>query len=483
VSVISITKGLQLDKISSSTKHISDDGNNFVQALNKLSTNTQDTDPTKTKQPTNDNLPYANRNIEPQEEIISYPDNEPNLQPVVITSLNIKEPSADLNIAIIPTDIIETSEIPDINTEPASTVTEDLFIPTISTPDPDKVSDDKMETPNLEKEFVPDAIVSSEVHEQIPVFTPLLVQEPKTDITTDVAEEQPQKPSLLPGDTTIQEDLPTILPTQDNLSSIPIDTSPDAAVREQSAFISVAANIDNQKIISKTTDIKAPQESDPFAMVESVKVQPISDMSDTHPDMSFTSNDEKLELDSQNLQQESSADIESFSTIAKPIITQTVDATTESEQTTDMKSISNQLKAAVENVHNINGKRITITLTPESLGRVEVELTLKAGQITAIEIKAVKPETLQILEKNSQMLQDTLKEVTSSNDASLSFNLKEGNHQHNQQEQKTSNANIAPFDLNDIDAKDVVPTQRTLTQTNNAQNNEKTTSSRINMKL
>lgn len=473
MSVKSITPGPQLESISSSTKRISDDSNNFVTALNKLSSNTQDTDPTKTKQPTNDNLPDATANTEMQEIVISPPNQEIEVQPVVIAPLNIEEPAAALDEIIPTTDIIKTPNIPDIK-ESNSTQSEDVFIPEIS-------------VPNLEEEFIPDAITSSEVREQIPVFTPLLVpkQETKTDVIddTDISAKIPVQPLVLPDDTIIQENMLGSI-QQDNFNdSLPQHTSKEPQADGEASVISVATlNSNDQKIESKSASTKALPQTSPLSMVESVKVEPISGADDTNPEMSFSSNKEKLELDMQNLQKEPASEIENFSTIAKPIITQTVDATTDSEQA-DMKSISNQLKSAVENIHNINGKRITITLTPESLGRVEVELTLKAGQITAIEIKAVKPETLQMLEKNSQMLQDTLKEVTSSNDASLSFNLKEGNHQHNRQEQSAKKADIAPFDINNIDdSKDVVKTPRTLTQANSTANND-TTNSRINMKL
>lgn len=88
-----------------------------------------------------------------------------------------------------------------------------------------------------------------------------------------------------------------------------------------------------------------------------------------------------------------------------------------------IQSVAKQIQGAVQNLNSVNAKRITLSLTPESLGRVEIEVNVKAGQINSIEIKAAKPETLQLLETNAKILQETLKEVASSNDASFGFSF------------------------------------------------------------
>lgn len=93
---------------------------------------------------------------------------------------------------------------------------------------------------------------------------------------------------------------------------------------------------------------------------------------------------------------------------------------------TEASSVSKQIKDAVNNINHINGKKITISLTPESLGKVEIELSIKGSNITHVKIEAIKPETVILLEKYAENIQKALKEVDSTSEASLSFNLKEG---------------------------------------------------------
>ena len=85
-----------------------------------------------------------------------------------------------------------------------------------------------------------------------------------------------------------------------------------------------------------------------------------------------------------------------------------------------------QLTKAVQNGQN----KITVQLRPEELGRVEVKLDIAGdGRVKAM-VMADKPETLDLLQKDSRVLERALQEAGLKTDNnSLSFNLqgKEGN--------------------------------------------------------
>ena len=87
-----------------------------------------------------------------------------------------------------------------------------------------------------------------------------------------------------------------------------------------------------------------------------------------------------------------------------------------------------QLTKAVQNGQN----KITVQLRPEELGRVEVKLDIAGdGRVKAM-VMADKPETLDLLQKDSRVLERALQEAGLKTDNnSLSFNLhgKEGNGQ------------------------------------------------------
>lgn len=185
-----------------------------------------------------------------------------------------------------------------------------------------------------------------------------------------------------------------------------------------------------------------------FSIIESVNVQPIADTKSTGKEMLSDFNQSKENILDEGMPkiQNSNDTFESIvrnDTSTKIITdTQEVSATTTSTPSEDIRSVSNQIKTAVENINNVNGKKITINLTPASLGRVEIEVTTQAGKVTSIKIEAAKPETLVMLEKHSQMLQEALKEVTGGNDSSLSFNLKDGNNGGNEQQKSSKNPEI-----------------------------------------
>ncbi len=84
--------------------------------------------------------------------------------------------------------------------------------------------------------------------------------------------------------------------------------------------------------------------------------------------------------------------------------------------------ISLAIKAGVQN----GRKEISINMYPETLGNVDVKLEFNKDQIVAIKIFAEKAETLNILIKDIAVLEKSLSEVVKADNASLSFNLKDG---------------------------------------------------------
>jgi len=365
----------------------------------------------------------------------------------------------------------------------------------------DTVSDDAYITNPEESEiahdsFIPDAIISSEVQQMHPITT-LPKQEMSISIATvQEISENPPEVTLINASTIASDEIQQI-PKQEHLSENSAtvinqqyieeqqiaNTSSDPKMMQQAATSSGRSGnvIDKKPELNVANKLKA--DINLSSIVESVDIQPIGDLGDMNHGMSFGSNDETLDSELRFASKDLVEPLH-FETASKPLTSQVIENNSQTEGLEDITSISNQLKAAVQNIGAVNGKRITITLAPESLGRIEVELTVKAGNITAIEIKAVKPETLHILEKNAQMLHDTLKEVTSGNDASLSFNLKEGNHEGGQQQKNAHQTSNAPlFDINNTNPEDEgdTTTPRSLTQ-GDAYNIDSPNST-VNMKL
>ncbi len=99
-----------------------------------------------------------------------------------------------------------------------------------------------------------------------------------------------------------------------------------------------------------------------------------------------------------------------------------------------------QLTKAVQNGQN----KITVQLRPEELGRVEVKLDIGGdGRVKAM-VMADKPETLDLLQKDSRVLERALQEAGLKTDNnSLSFNLhgKEGNSHTNLSSNAGANSN------------------------------------------
>ncbi len=105
---------------------------------------------------------------------------------------------------------------------------------------------------------------------------------------------------------------------------------------------------------------------------------------------------------------------------------------------TSAQAPTNQVSLAVNEVINASDiksgkKQITISLFPDTLGHVKVEIISAVGKdgvskIESIKILAEKRETLEILEKSRADLQKSLKEVTGSKeDSALEFEMNQNN--------------------------------------------------------
>ena len=82
-----------------------------------------------------------------------------------------------------------------------------------------------------------------------------------------------------------------------------------------------------------------------------------------------------------------------------------------------------------ENVNKPGTKDIVINLHPAEMGKVEVRIHVGSnGSVEKIELNAANRDTLGILMEGADKLREDLKQIASSDGASLSFNLKHGNH-------------------------------------------------------
>ena len=76
------------------------------------------------------------------------------------------------------------------------------------------------------------------------------------------------------------------------------------------------------------------------------------------------------------------------------------------------------------------GGRITIKLNPEDLGKVDVKLELGKDGLVRATISAEKPETLDMLQRDSRVLEKALQEAGLKTDQqSLAFDMRGGNGQ------------------------------------------------------
>lgn len=104
---------------------------------------------------------------------------------------------------------------------------------------------------------------------------------------------------------------------------------------------------------------------------------------------------------------------------------------------------NDQVVMAVNTAVSRGKSDITLSLFPESLGSVEVRIEFsKIGEVHSVKFYAEKQETLALLSNDAKALENSLSKVVNIDDASLSFNLKDGNENSNNFEQPQQQLNI-----------------------------------------
>lgn len=98
-----------------------------------------------------------------------------------------------------------------------------------------------------------------------------------------------------------------------------------------------------------------------------------------------------------------------------------------------------QVMLAVKHGARKGDNRISVNLHPKELGRVEVQIEVRGGIISDIKLYA-EQDTLDILIREAKVLEQSLREIVKSDGASLSFNLKDGNHSRNYQDKMQEHA-------------------------------------------
>lgn len=90
------------------------------------------------------------------------------------------------------------------------------------------------------------------------------------------------------------------------------------------------------------------------------------------------------------------------------------------------------IATAIKDAHQTKQQQITLNLYPESLGSVDIEIKFsEAGKVQSIKFYTDRQDTLTLLKEGSLDLQNTLREVVTIDDASLTFDLKHGNNNSN----------------------------------------------------
>lgn len=86
---------------------------------------------------------------------------------------------------------------------------------------------------------------------------------------------------------------------------------------------------------------------------------------------------------------------------------------------------SEQIKIALQENLASQKQKFTVSLTPESLGRVEVNIELYKGEISKVSFFTERQDTLDAIIKDSQILEQAVSEILSTEDLKFSFNLKQ----------------------------------------------------------
>jgi len=88
---------------------------------------------------------------------------------------------------------------------------------------------------------------------------------------------------------------------------------------------------------------------------------------------------------------------------------------------------ADQISMAVKSAVGRGQSEISLRMYPEDLGAVDVKIEFsEVGKIQSIKFFATKESTLELLQKDYSILERSLKEVVNAEDASLSFNLRDG---------------------------------------------------------
>ena len=321
---------------------------------------------------------------------------------------------------------------------------------------------------------LPEAIVSSEVHQLQPIETPHaknVDQEPgRADKKhTGSDNEAPEMHVLSDSNKTISPTNNLDKSSANDLKKQPID----AEIKPQNIQQAVASLMEAKTNNPRNNKAESKSEtSKELSIVESVKVEMVASRENSNPEMSLGFSDENnnqmkaVKLDDM-LQDFKPIDHSDTTSTAKILYNASIDADMMIEQPIDMNSIASQIKNAAQtlNVSELGAKSITITLDPGSLGRVEIELHMKDGNIHTIEIKAATRATLELLEKNAHILQDTLnklEKVSDGNNANLSFSLGKGNDGNNQKQEAQKPTQEFSFSDLKSDSKNIDVELRTL---------------------
>ncbi|WP_417430194.1 flagellar hook-length control protein FliK [Kiloniella sp.] len=147
----------------------------------------------------------------------------------------------------------------------------------------------------------------------------------------------------------------------------------------------------------------------------------------------------------------------STSRTSKPAPTAPLQSTLRSMNVTPADQLSIHIRKAA----GANKDSISIKLHPSELGRVDVKLEIVDGSTMKAMISAERPDTLDMLQRDSRMLEKALQEAGLKTDGqSLSFNLKQGgseqNPTHNQGPELSDTENVSASDEDLTETADIV---------------------------
>lgn len=486
--------GTPLDNINSSSKRLPLDGGDFVAALNKntqnpIKENPQPQQTIKNEQPTPQSKPaihntsknestdkriddaeYTNEAIDSDNQLSEEPvftdntsESELMSSATLITNVPLSEISSaefthnNLEVAVDTINVIELIDNTIISMDEVETEI-DSSLSGVKSKQTSDIESAKIEIASfydegmeIEKDIaLPEAIISSEVRQLQPIETPRAQSSTQESsiIDENVTDQNTKAPEMhVSSDTTKSPTNNLDESSANDVQKQPMNAEVAPENMQQVAANSIEAQANNAR--SNKVEFTREQARE-LSIVESVKVETASSSENSNPEMSMGFGNEdnnplKTTKTGEVLQDFKPIDHADTSSTAKLLNNTSINAEMIIEQPEDMQSISNQIKTAAHTLSTstVNAKSISIALTPEALGRIEIELHMKDGHINTIEIKATRPETLQILEKNAHILQDALnklEKVSDGNNANLSFSLNKGNDGNNpkQEAQKPS---------------------------------------------